>query len=115
MMGESGKQVCGFRSMLFYEPSTQTLTKYFSGSLFALGTSLMYTREFWKLNPFPESTRGMAEDYWFKERAIDSNELVCEDVNGRMVARIHDDNTSKKDASGYQRLSLDHLPVGFPR
>lgn len=59
---------------------------------FALGTSLCYTREFWRLHPFPNQM--IAEDYAHVVAA--QGRIAVVEGGLMMVARIHRGNTSNK-------------------
>lgn len=94
----SGRSVTGYHGMLFRD--VQTSKEYqFSRQNFALGTSLAYTKEWWKAHPFPEHKK-KGEDNVFVTAALKAKQLITADAGDLMFARIHAGNTSKKDVRG---------------
>lgn len=81
-------QVTGYHTMLFREGGGK-MWRYRGRPTYALGTSLMYTREFWRANPFPDESVG--EDTAFIAKAA---RIVSVDAAGMMVASIHPGNTA---------------------
>ena len=82
--------VTGYHSMLFCDESGRSWM-YRGDQHYALGTSLMYAREFWRANPFPDENEG--EDNAFVRRAV---RIATADAGKLMVAAIHPGNTSNK-------------------
>lgn len=82
--------VTGYHSMLFRDDEGRTW-KYKGNASYALGTSLMYAREFWRANPFPDKSEG--EDNHFVAQAM---RIASADAGEMMVASIHPGNTSDK-------------------
>lgn len=81
--------VTGYHSMLFRD-GVRTW-KYRGDEHYALGTSLMYAREFWRSHPFPDENEG--EDNHFVRQAT---RIATADAGEFMVATIHAGNTSDK-------------------
>lgn len=96
---ESGKQLTGYHSMRFLNDETGEWWHYrnkWTG--FALGTSLMYRREFWERHRFPVLTMG--EDAILLGHAMRKHTVVTADANGLMWARKHAANTARKTLRG---------------
>jgi glycosyltransferase involved in cell wall biosynthesis len=89
---ESGAQVTGYHSMLF-EGRGETWM-YRKQPPYAIGTSLMYRREFWRRNPFRDVQ--VAEDEAFVRQAIREGVLVSTDAGDMMRATNHAGNTSPR-------------------
>lgn len=114
----SEKQVVGYRLMYFYDERTKKAFRYrHPFKDIVLGTSLTFFRSWWKNNPFPEDLKNpWGEDVKFVNQARDKKQILADqDLKDLMVARIHSDNTSPKDASGdcYLKVRLESLPKGF--
>jgi glycosyltransferase involved in cell wall biosynthesis len=83
--------VTGYCAMVFRD-ETGRRWKYTGKPNYALGTSLMYTRDFWKIQPFnPDLNEG--EDNAMVHRAVG---LVAVDAGEMMWATIHGGNTSDR-------------------
>jgi hypothetical protein len=86
---------------------------------YALGTSLCYTREFWKAHRFrsPVDTPLWGEDNEFVRAARNLGELVSVPADSMMWARIHAGNTSIKDVGGaqtqYRPIPAARVPQEF--
>lgn len=91
---DSGKSVSGYHSMLFWDSERKQASKYNGANNYSLGTALCFTRDYWKRNNFPNSSIG--EDNEFIKPAKRDGDIVSVDADQRMVARIHDCNTSNK-------------------
>lgn len=119
LLEESGRSVCGFHSLLFYEEQSGRAYKYLGDHLYSLGTSLMYLKSWWKDHPFrpghPDVNVG--EDNAFVREARERDQLIAVDGGQLMVARTHSANTSPRNphAMEYRPVPLDALPLGFPR
>jgi hypothetical protein len=76
--------------MIFEDIDTGQRWKYRGSSAYALGTSLCYTREFWRSHPFQDRNTGEDNAIVYAARpvSVDAGEL--------MIARIHANNTSEK-------------------
>ena len=102
----SQKAVTGFQLMKFTDGASWWQYPLPNG--FVHGTSLCFTREWWKANPFLEVNIG--EDAAFCETAAQAGQLAqCPDTN-LMYATIHPGNTSKKnvDQPGWVKLPGYH-------
>lgn len=113
---KSEKNVTGYNSMLFYEvPSCRTAKYTYGDSSYALGTSLMFTRQWWDSHPFHfrEAGEAVGEDNAFVREAKDLNELVTADGGQFMVARVHAGNTSVKDMNKFSPVPITSIPQGF--
>jgi glycosyltransferase involved in cell wall biosynthesis len=106
----SGKAVTGYRSILFYSELGDTY-KFIGTPNYVVGTSLAYQRAFWERNPFTRQMVG--EDNQFIYDAVSAGELVAADGTAFIVARVHSQNTSQKDVSGFVQLPSTVLPQGF--
>jgi glycosyltransferase involved in cell wall biosynthesis len=114
---ESGLQVTGYRSMLFYQVETGRAFRYSSPfSNYAIGTSLCYFRSWWERFHFDEALKkAWGEDNAFVDIAKKEKQIICVDAGPLMVARIHEGNTCKKDLHGdnYAPVDVVQLPKGF--
>lgn len=88
--------VCGFRSMRFTDG--RQWWQYTGSPLYALGTSLLYRRDWWTAHPFRNEMVG--EDNSFVGVARSANKLVCGDAGELQYATIHAANTSPRNRSG---------------
>lgn len=114
-LAESGKPVTGYHSMLFYESQPERAAKYVNDCNYALGTSLMYKRE-WAVNhPFHLAEKAWGEDNNFVNDARNAGELISVDAGQLMVARAHPGNTSVKNlgAHDFRPVPLSTIPVEF--
>lgn len=119
LLQKSGKPVIGYHSMLFYciEPPSAYL--YLGYPLKPIGTSLMYTREWWSKHPFKSGSdnKNVGEDTRFGEEARNDDQLMTWEAGPLMVARIHAGNTSMKylgpEQVEYRPIDLKHIPAGF--
>jgi len=117
-LGEHGV-VTGYNSMLFYDIRDGRCYRWsFSQSplRYVLGTSLCYTREWWRHHPFPGLLVG--EDLRFFQTAQrEAGRLVTAvPAEGKMVARVHGHQTSHKslNKSSYAPMPPMALPKEFP-
>lgn len=90
---ESGKPVTGYRSMKVTDGSRWWL--YTGAPDYALGTSLVYEREWWLKYVFASVQIG--EDNSFVGEARARGAIVSVDAGEMMWARIHSGNTSAKE------------------
>lgn len=105
-------QVHGFSSIQFHDLRDGQAWAYdCSYKRYAVGTTLVYRRSWWRLCKFKDFTVG--EDNDFVERA--GSGLAYEAGNGRVVATIHGSKTSPCNMKGKQwkRTSADKLPEGY--
>jgi hypothetical protein len=109
--------------MYFYE-ETQRLGYWYTSpnpvSEHAIGTSLMYTREWWQSHKFREGqpNPNVQEDVKFVREACIENQLSSASAELLMVARIHPENTSIKNYSDpcqmeYRLIDAQRIPQGF--
>jgi len=112
----SGKSVTGYRSMLFTDGARAF--RYRGSAKYAIGSSLCFTRDFWRRHNFIDDHR-MTEDNAFAREARDANQLICVDAGELMVARIHPGNTCLKkpleNPEQWSSADLAELPMGFLR
>jgi glycosyltransferase involved in cell wall biosynthesis len=103
---QTGEAVTGYYSMKFTDGVNWW--RYVNSSLdsgHALGTSLLYRREYWESHPFGDFKTG--EDQIFSVRAHQENQLTAADASSDLEPRctaqdlmygsIHAGNTSKKN------------------
>jgi glycosyltransferase involved in cell wall biosynthesis len=87
----TGKTISGYHSMFFTD--MVRWWKYTGSDDYALGTSLVYRREYWESHPFNESC-SEGEDNHFIWPARRSSLLTSVDAELLLYATIHPDNTS---------------------
>jgi glycosyltransferase involved in cell wall biosynthesis len=96
----AGAEICGLRQILFYELATARtwLYQYPSGQrAWLAGSSLLYTREFWRRAPFPDVQ--VASDTTFVWSQKLERSVALPDYSF-YLAMIHPDNTSPKNCQG---------------
>lgn len=93
----SGCQVTGYNEVEFVDQRGRRWI-YKSPPDYAVGSSLMYYRDFWINNPFPDVDVG--EDNAFVTRARALGTLVVAPARGMLLASIHDGNTSPRNTCG---------------
>lgn len=126
LIEDSDKKVTGYSTVLFYDGAK--LYRYHNGPHYAVGTSLVYRRDWWQQHPFKEDLpfeegprkgelKPWGEDNVFVREALNHDAFISVEGEGIIVAGIHAENTATKHVEGwqYQALSLDALPEGFPR
>lgn len=90
-------EVTGYHTMPFWDERRGEAWMYTNrNSSWALGTSLMYSLRVWDANHFPHVPHG-EDTQWLMGRKVCSIPAVNDLASGlapRMVARIHDGNTS---------------------
>ncbi len=84
----------GYNSMFFIDESNEKAWLYRNPEFYALGTSLVYSRDYWRGGKFPD--QDVAEDSQFIERAQWRRAMAVCDANDRLIARIHPANTCDK-------------------
>lgn len=94
-MFESGRSVCGYSSMRFTDGERWWL--YRGAANYALGTSLVYRRDWWANNRFLDLR--IDEDGHFVRRAARLSQLATSDAGEMMWATIHRGNTSPRQLS----------------
>ncbi len=90
---ESGAQVTGYHSMRFTDGTRWW--KYTGAPDYGLGTSLVYRKDFWVDNPFPELQVG--EDNYMVGQARRVNGIVSVDAGTMQIATVHPGNTSPRN------------------
>jgi predicted O-methyltransferase YrrM len=94
-----GGDVCGLNRMLYYEPASDRAWRYvypWDLSTWASDGTLLYTREFWRTNPFPDTSMGLDIRFLRPGRFRKLVPLEDETV---YVGMIHRGNTSPKHTS----------------
>jgi len=89
---ESGKAVTGYHSMRFTDG--QQWKRYENGPDYALGTSLLYRKEWWERHPFLDIA--VEEDNAFVAEAARAGQLISVDAGTLMHATTHSGNTSPR-------------------
>jgi glycosyltransferase involved in cell wall biosynthesis len=97
-MQETGKAVTGYSSIIFEGDTGRW--KYLGHGAYAVGTSLVYRKEFWERHKFPAKMIG--EDGDFVREASQARELAACDGGEMIIASIHPGNTSKRQLTGSQ-------------
>lgn len=109
----NGLPVIGYHSMFFFGgPDGKTAAHYHNNKTYALGTSLCYTRDYWKSHQFLE-TKAIASDNEFVREAARLKQLDSIPAGGLMVARAHAENSGEKKLYNYGKATFDELPEGF--
>lgn len=116
LLKESSLSVTGFHSILFYAELSGQCFRYTNDNSYAVGTTLVYRRQWWMAHPFNERLV-ISEDNAFVTQARNAGELISVDGDRLVVARIHGDNTSIKNLDGaqtsYRPVSREALPKSF--
>lgn len=94
----SGAQAVGYHNMIFWD-STKDQAWLFSSpnQKYCLGTSLLYWRSTWERIPFPHKSVGEDTEFCLRVKTSAVSSLGKEP---RMIASIHDSNTSSKIIPG---------------
>jgi hypothetical protein len=96
-MTASGADVCGLGTLLYYEPASGAAWRYSwpAGQREWLADpTLMFTREFWRANPFPDTNMAIDCRLLWNGRP---KELLALDDERFFVGTIHSGNTSPKE------------------
>jgi len=96
---ETGRQVTGFRGMMFVDLATGERWKYHA-STGAVGVSLCYRRSYWESHKFDSVP--VAEDGTFARRA-EPVAAYEENAGTLIIATIHSGNTSKREPGKHPR------------
>jgi len=96
ILANPGCEVTGYREMRFTDGAGWWL--YRGPPKYALGTSLVYRREWWRGHQFPEVMVG--EDAGFSAQAGGRQALVSVEAGEMMWATIHPGNTSPRQMVG---------------
>lgn len=108
----TGKAMTGYYTCAFIN-SQGVLSRYVGPTCYAVGTSHCYYKWFWELNKFPEHKRGgTGTDNDLVRAAAKARQLHTVDGGMKIIARIHDDNTSRKPDK-YKWECTEPLPAGF--
>lgn len=112
---ETDVAVCGLNSMLFHAEDIDKWGRYCGHLTYAIGTSLMYRLEWWKLHPFKDGKNNIGEDNKFADEARENGRIVCFDGGQMMIARIHSGNTAIKDLDhpNYRKVSQAEIPQWY--
>lgn len=92
----SGLACTGYHSMRFTDGKSWWI--YDGPPNYALGTSLVYRKDWWRLNPFPSVRVGEDNHLVFKARA--QRQLITAPAGDLMWATIHNTNTSPRSLKG---------------
>lgn len=105
------KAVTGYQKILFHGPKPGDFHKYSGAHEYAVGTSLLYRRDWWERNRFKSDQVGEDTDFVTRARG----NIVVTDGTGRLVAATHAKNTSPRKAKGdeWVRVSISSLPEGY--
>ena len=103
--------VCGLNRMLYYEPATDRAWRYvypWDRSSWAADGTLLFTRDLWRRNPFPDTSTAI--DLRFL-RAGRFRRLVPLEDESVYVGMIHGSNTSRKHTrqSVWRPLAATHV------
>ncbi len=96
LLAAPGCQVTGYREMRFTTGAGWWL--YSGPPKYALGTSLVYRRDWWQAHHFPEVQVG--EDAGFTAQSAARGALVSVEAGEMMWATIHSGNTSPRQMTG---------------
>jgi O-antigen biosynthesis protein len=110
---DSGKQVTGYCSVLFWDLNGSKGYRYFSEPHFTLGTTQCYFRKYWEKHRFVHKKVG--EDSDFGHKAHRAKELTTADARALIVCLAHDENTSAKPLNStiYMPVQRDSIPGEF--
>lgn len=108
---ETGKQVAGYHSMKFTDGARWWQFEY--GASHALGTSLVYAKEWWRTHPFAALRFG--EDSLFAEQAVKQRAHVFEPDQHLMYATVHAGNTCPRAvrSAGWSELGTGKWVAGI--
>ena len=98
----AGADLGGLNRVLFYDPAAGEAWEYEysrAGAPWVYGATLIYTKAFWRRNPFPLLNVG--EDSRFVWANVPKRVLAHDD-HRFFVATVHTANTSRKDTRGYR-------------
>ncbi len=98
----AGADVGGLSRVLFHDPVADEAWEYEyprTGVPWVYGATLVYTRAFWRRNPFPPLNVG--EDSRFVWASV-SKRLSAHDDSRFFVGTVHAANTSRKDTRGHR-------------
>ncbi len=111
-LNESGKQVTGYHDLLFWDIRKNEASRYMNASnVYAVGSSLCYRKDYWQKNKFIPCS--LAEDTDFTNRAKEQSAIIAVPGGKMMVARTHDNNTSKRDVLLWPAVPTSEIPDEF--
>jgi len=96
-MTASGADVCGLGTLLYYEPASGAAWRYSwpaDHREWLADPTLMFTRDFWRANPFPDTNMAIDCRLLWNGRP---KELLALDDERFFVGTIHSGNTSPKE------------------
>ena len=119
---DSGKQMSGYHSILFWHLEKKKAYKYVSQNPnYSSGSALCYRKTFWQANHFPPLQ--YAEDNAFVDAARNRNGLISVDAGQMMVVRAHAGCTKNVDgvsnatrvgaADQWKEVPKESLPADF--
>jgi glycosyltransferase involved in cell wall biosynthesis len=94
MMQSLQCSIAGYNEMYFIDEEQRRAWLYQNQELYALGTSLLYDRNYWLGAKFPDIDVG--EDTGFITKAQYRRSMTCRAAGDRLIARIHSGNTCDK-------------------
>lgn len=87
------KSLTGYYQIYFWDAANNRASQYGGGARdYCLGTSMCFTKDYWKSNPFQDTSIG--EDFFFQKKARADKQAISLPANQAMVARLHKLNTS---------------------
>jgi len=101
---DSGKSVSGYSSMRFTDGEKWWQYTSFDKS-YAVGTSLVYTRDYWQRHPFSQVQ--ISEDNLFIMPARSASDIVTADAGPMQWARTHPGNTSPRQINTKQWREIE--------
>lgn len=104
--------VVGYNEMYFIDEDDREAWLYRNPELYALGTSLLYSRDYWRAGKFPD--KDVAEDSSFIERAQWKRGMACRVAGDRLIARVHSENTCDKKSFMFGPMWTS-VPFSFVR
>lgn len=111
-VGRLGNSVSGYHSLLFWDIARKSGSKYQGGPKYALGTSLCFTRDYWKSSPFKTCSTG--EDSIFIRKAQLDKSIASVDGGHMMVARVHSNSASKRTGPlSWPTVEAESFPPAF--
>ena len=98
----SRADIAGLDRVLFLDPATNEAWEYHyprTAAPWVYGATLIYTKDFWRRNPFPPLSVG--EDSRFVWANVPKRVIAHDDYRF-FVATVHTANTSRKDTRGHR-------------
>jgi glycosyltransferase involved in cell wall biosynthesis len=114
-MVDSGKQVSGYHTLLFWNTLTSRAYKYVGSPDYSCGTALCYSKSFWEANRFPD--KDFDEDNHMVRIARAAKQIVADDGCDHLVCRVHETNitqSSKRVGNNcWPEVTRDTVPAAF--